>query len=168
MVFPYLPICINLFSYIICLSHISVFPSLSDFVCPATSLKSSLVLLLDMYDYRYLYFLSCECEVCCSLLMFILTVTQIEISILNEPAATRTWLSLSESTEEFFMWTVCHSKPPKTNNRDVTIWHNVGTSFCGRNITLCCHEISFIKDVCINPLFKKFYSNGTLLQEWDL
>ena len=36
-----------------------------------------------------------------------LTLMQIEISILNEPAATRTWLSLSESTEEFFMWTVC-------------------------------------------------------------
>ena len=36
-----------------------------------------------------------------------LTAMRIEISVLNEPAATRTWLSLSESTEEFFVWTVC-------------------------------------------------------------
>jgi hypothetical protein len=41
-----------------------------------------------------------------------LILVQIEISILNEPAATRTWLSLSESTEEFFMWSVCQADSP--------------------------------------------------------
>lgn len=53
-------------------------------------------------------------------LIFALIHMQIEISILNEPAATRTWLSLSESTEEFFMWTVCHCEPPTLTTRT---WH---------------------------------------------
>jgi hypothetical protein len=88
-----------------------------------------------------------------TLTAFALTLVQIEISILNEPAATRTWLSLSESTEEFFMWTVCQPDSLILTTKTGQYYTYWSFPLCKQLQTLS--GIFLKRIICATPLLKQ-------------